>query len=719
MKSIKKIPYGPTYPPLTFNESNWEKDLELMAKADMDIVRVGDIGTWERIEVERGIIDLERLQRFYTLAAKYDIHVLLSTGTSSPPLWLAQDFPDVRIKSNRGELYPLGASYHWACVHHPAYQDASERYINELSKFAVKQPNHFGWQISNEIGFPFNPTRESGDIDLYCYCDHSKLRFQEWLEEKYGDIDRVTESWAWSTTNFVYKQWSDLFPPEALPKTWSSVTRWLDWRVFWQQAFTDHAAWEHSMIRVNDPDHPTSINTFNFKGYDRFGVYTGLDQWKKSEVVDHIGYDLYPGSGHKLATRPEHSSMFLDHGRSVSYYAGSDFWIHEIESGPIGGWLLGPDHKTGEKDILNMCFETLGHDAKLLIYMPWREWLFQPLRWGALVDLQINPTPRYDAAALVGRYIKQNSSFLKKARVQKGEIALLESKNNATVLRGMGQEDQLFQAQRGAYRAFWEKGFRVDFISEKQLLTGKANDYKVICLPLMGLISVDLAQSLKSYVKKGGVLVGFARCGTLDEKGWYHPELPIPDLGDVFGIDSIEADHRNDINILLNGHSYRSWINRDVVYPRESTEILAKFEDGLPAVTLSQYGKGFGIYLATQADGGYLNPQAGVISGAIELISNRTDLSPAVSINYDNKIGREIDPHILDTPERTEILVTNYSEIPREVDLSLVEPKRKVLNIRLGIIDQKLLDIKPTDAEINISFKLDPKEVQIISIDWQ
>lgn len=213
MKGIKEVPYGSTYPPLTFEESGWEQDLELMAKADMDIVRVGDIGTWERIEVEKGIIDLEKLQRFYTLAAKYDIYVLLSTGTCTPPLWLVQDFPDVRIKSSRGELYPLGASYHWACVHHPAYQDASERYIDELSKFAVKQPNHYGWQISNEIGFPFNPTRESGEIDLYCYCDHTKLHFQQWLEEKYGNIDRVTEAWAWSTTNFVYRQWSDLFPP--------------------------------------------------------------------------------------------------------------------------------------------------------------------------------------------------------------------------------------------------------------------------------------------------------------------------------------------------------------------------------------------------------------------------------------------------------------------------------------------------------------------------
>ena len=174
MKDIREIPYGPTYSPLVYEESSWEKDLALMAKADMDIIRVGDIGTWERIEVDKGIYDFEKLQRFYTQAAAHDIHVLLGSGTGTPPLWLAKQYPDVRIKSSRGEQYPLGASYQWACVHHPGYLEACEGYITELSKFAIKQVNHFGWQITNEIGFPFNPTRESGDIDLFCYCDHTK-----------------------------------------------------------------------------------------------------------------------------------------------------------------------------------------------------------------------------------------------------------------------------------------------------------------------------------------------------------------------------------------------------------------------------------------------------------------------------------------------------------------------------------------------------------------
>jgi beta-galactosidase len=105
------------------------------------------------------------------------------------------------------------------------------------------------------------------------------------------------------------------------------------------------------LIKSEIPDHPTSINTFNFESYDRFGSVTGLDQWQLVKKVDHIGYDLYPGRGNKLASRPEHTSMFLDHGRSVANITGREFWLHEVESGPIGGWVMGPDHRTDAADI--------------------------------------------------------------------------------------------------------------------------------------------------------------------------------------------------------------------------------------------------------------------------------------------------------------------------------------------------------------------------------
>jgi len=715
----KAIPYGATYSPLTFAESYWDKDLELMAAADMNLLRIGDIGTWERIEVEEGRYDLETLERFYSLAASYGLQVMIGTGTCTPPLWLAQKHPEVRIKSSRGERYPLGASYHWACIHHPAFSEASRKYIAVLGQFAVRQPNHFGWQITNEIGFPFNPTRESGDIDLYCYCDHSQEQFRRWMKDKYGAIERVTEAWTWSTSNFVYQDWEDLFPPEALPKTWSSVARWLDWRLFWQDAFVEHAAQEHAWIRQADPDHPTSINTFNFKGYDRFGTFTGLDQWKIAQEVDHIGYDLYPGSGRKLATRPEHSSIFLDHGRSVSRSAGSDFWVHEIESGPIEGWLLGPDHMTDGKDIQNMCLECLGHDAKLLVYMPWREWEFMPLRWGALVDLEGETTPRLDAAAQIGSYLKENAAFLRQARVPRGEVALLESKPNAIFLRGIGQEDELFQAQRGAYRAYWEAGYRVDFITEDQLAAGQADDYPVICAPLLGLVSAELARALKSYVSGGGSLVGFARLGTVNERGWYHKGLPIPALGDVFGLDGIEADHRDDLSIDLDGKTYQSWLNRDLLYPRKGTEILGVFGDGLPAVTLNQLGAGWGLYLATQADSGYLYPENRVLKEAIRLLGDRAGIAPYLSFSYPDREHREIDPHLLETADRTEVLITNYAAKEKKVEIALRETRREVKAAWKGLTDRKQCQIKQSAVDVRFSLTLPGKEVQIVTIEWQ
>ncbi len=244
------------------------------------------------------------LGRFYTLAGEYGLKILLSNGASCPPLWLKTQYPDVSLLSSRGERYPLGSSYHWACIHHPGYLQALEKYTLQLAHFAVQFPNHFGWQITNEIGFPFMPAREQNELGLYCYCAHCQDKFQQWLKVKYSSLDNLTEAWSWSTTNFVYNQWEEAVGPESLPASWSGVTRWIDWRLFWQNAFAKYAGWQHDLIRQVDPDHPTSINTFNFKGFDRFGSFMGLDQWQIAEQVDHIGYDLYPGSGNKLKSRP-------------------------------------------------------------------------------------------------------------------------------------------------------------------------------------------------------------------------------------------------------------------------------------------------------------------------------------------------------------------------------------------------------------------------------
>ena len=689
-----------------------------MQQAGMNLIRLGDVhGSWDLIEPRPGEYRLDMLDRFYRQAADYEIEILISTGASGPPLWLAQKYPDVTLLNSRGERYPLGASYHWVCISHPGYRSALVNYIQKLLEFTARHDNHFGWQITNEIGFPFLPPRGEDSLNLFCYCEDCQSAFQNWVKKKYGTLAALTKAWAWGTTYYVYNDWSEVFPPESPPSAWASVTRWLDWRLFWQFAFSNFAGWQHDLLKEKDPEHPTSINTFNFKGYDRFGVYTGLDQWQLAEKVDHIGYDLYPGSGNKLVSRPEHTSMFLDHGRSVAQTTGRDFWLHEIESGPIGGWVMGPDHRTDALDIYQYCIEGFGHDAKLMLYMPWREWDYQPLHWGALVDLDGNPTPRLQAAEDIGKFIQKYGEKLMAASVPPAQTAILESKKNAIFFNGVNQDEDLFAAQRGAYRAIWEKGFAVDFINPKVLNQGGGLRYRQIMLPMMGLVDPDTAHSLVEYVNQGGLLVGFARCATLDAKGWFYHQMPYPPLGETFGIEHIEPDLLENQQIHFNGAVYSGYWNRDLLTLNPATEILATFTDGQPAVTLHRYGKGFACYIATQADMAHLNASPSLLSDILSWVHERIGMKPRVAVVEPAMMNREIDPHILDLPHETFLLVTDYLNETKQVKM-VFNDHRKAKSAKIIFPVPQPLNWHQHDDQLSLIFTNESKEVKIIQIVW-
>jgi beta-galactosidase len=717
---LSEFPYGCSYSPMIFSEEAWEKDLANMQSASMNLVRIGDVhGSWDRIEPRPGELQLDRLNRFYEMANRYGISILLSTGASSPPLWLAHQHPDVVILSNTGERYPLGASYHWACIHHPAFREAAQKYTYHLASFAIQHPNHFGWQITNEIGFPFMPLHHADHIPLYCYCDHCQIRFRDWVREKYTSLDMLNEAWSWGTTNLVCNAWEEIFPPKSTPDSWSGVTRWIDWRLFFQDAFASFVGWQHETIRKIDTDHPTSVNTFNFKSFDRFGTLMGLDQWKIAQKTDHIGYDLYPGSGNKLASRPEHNSIFLDHGRSVSESVQRDFWIHEIESGPIGGWIMGPEYDTDEQDILNYVVECLGHNAKLLLYMPWREWHYQPLRWGALVDLDGNITPRLDSAAHIGKTIQEQADFLRNAHTSPAEALMIESKPNAIFFHGVDQEELLFKAQRGAYRAFWDLGFQVDFIDANLVSLDRLTRYKMVCLPMMGLLDDSLAEILERYVNHGGMLFGFARCGTLDQQGWYQHPLPLRSLANIFGIETLHAGIINGQSIQFENQTYQAHINRDIISIKDDTQVLAYFSDGLPAVSLHHSGKGAGIYLATQADSGNLDPKSSLLTDVVRTVSNQAGIVPIMG--FDDPLPRAagMDPHLLENGNKTMVLISNYATDQIATKFWMRMNGRRLKEARQLYPEQKLLHCVHSDNKLGIPINFKAKEVMILELTWE
>ena len=659
---MDKFFYGASYYPLFREESDWEEEMKMIAETGLNFIRTAELfNSWDRIQPKPDKYNFAWLDKIFDLAAKYDIQILLGTGTASPPLWLKHKYEDVQIVSNSGQSYPTNASYTWACPHHFGYRKEAEKLIRTLAKRYGDHSALLAWHIHNEIGFPFMPIREGAGMDIYCYCDHSVAEFQDWVKDKYGSLDKLNDAWQYTATNTADYDWKKVDPPKSKPKSWSSVTRWLDWRLFWQDSFADFVGWQDELLEEIDPDHPTTTNIFWLKSQDRFGVLMGLDQRQMAEKVDYIGYDLYPGSGDKLQERPEYNSILMDHVKSIARANNIEYWVPELEGGPIGGWALGPEHNTKAKHFLRNAFQCIGHGTKLICQHAWHEWRQQPIHWGAIVDLEGKPTERTEAAAEIADFAAKNEDFLLNAAPPEGEIAILTSRKNEIILNGMGVEDFLFKAIRGAYRTFWELGYEVEFITPKDLRSGDISAYKAIYMPFMMTMEEDLSLQLDRYVKDGGVLFATAKNGYINEQGWYTYNRPVGNLKETFGIEVVEIEQKT-LPVTVNGRTYQGYWHQEKIN-KVGAEEIATYTTDEPAVTINSRGEGWGVYITTHPDVGYIEEDSFLLWELIDKVSQRTGLQPEMSLEYAGRKHREIDFHRLKSNQKSEemIIFTNYS----------------------------------------------------------
>ena len=75
-------------------EGAWETDAQLMVKAGINVVRIGE-HSWGLCEREEGKFKFDWLQRVMDIMAKRGIKVVLGTPTAAPPVWLAKKHPEI------------------------------------------------------------------------------------------------------------------------------------------------------------------------------------------------------------------------------------------------------------------------------------------------------------------------------------------------------------------------------------------------------------------------------------------------------------------------------------------------------------------------------------------------------------------------------------------------------------------------------------------------
>lgn len=646
--------YAAGYYPLAHDPSDWERDLKNMKDAGITLIRTAEIFCgWDQLEPEQGKFEFEWLDKFFDLCGENEMHILLGTGTATPPYWLHERYNNVNIVDNTGKAYPNNVSYSWACLNHPGYREEAKLYIETIVNRYKNHPSLYAYQIHNEIGFPFMP-HAGGSMSVYCYCSHCRAKYKKWLAERYDhDIDKLNYAYSWNATHTRYQNFQQVEPPEAAPSAWSSLTRWIDWRTFWMEEVADFVKWQNDIIKTSDKKHPTCTNTFFMKSQDPFGVLMGLDPFKIAKNVDVIGFDIYPGSGNKADRKPEFSSMCLDMSRSAAQAAGKDFWLLETESGPINGWVMGPDRNVTGSDIWRNNFDAIGHGCKLNLYQGFREWDYQPIHWGGLVDLDGQRTKRYYDALEIGRTLHKIEEIVQKGHAQKPKAAIMISSENAIIMQGIGQESFLVKAVSGAYKAFWNCEIPVDFITPQLIADGKAKDYKLIYTPLMAQVKKKTADMLVAFVADGGTLLGSARLGMLGERGWLNHTIPCFGLRDVFGISSFEAESNISPELNYKDCKYTGCWHREYIETlAEDVKVMAEFADGTPAITSHNYGKGMACYIATHSDMGLWDNNSPLLESILTDLSAELNLGGALNTGCALKT-RGFDFHVVEDGNET------------------------------------------------------------------
>ena len=86
------LAYGADYNPEQFDDATFERDLELMRQAQVNMVSLG-IFSWTRLEPSEGNYRLDWLEQIIDRLWQAGISVDLATATASPPAWLGRPLP--------------------------------------------------------------------------------------------------------------------------------------------------------------------------------------------------------------------------------------------------------------------------------------------------------------------------------------------------------------------------------------------------------------------------------------------------------------------------------------------------------------------------------------------------------------------------------------------------------------------------------------------------
>ena len=638
---------GAAWYPEQWPESRWNADLDLMQKAHLHVVRVGEFA-WTALEPSEGEYELDWLERAINLAGQHGIYVILGTPSAGPPVWMATKYPDILITDANGKQY-TGATRNRSNWNSERYKRFVREMDLQLSKRFGHNPYVIGWQIDNEY------SSQSYDAD-------TQAQFHTWLQHRYGTIEKLNAAWTTAYNNQTYSAFDQVPLVEGARD--NSPGLWLDSKRFISDSLRAYQRVQIDAIRKY-ADTSQKITTNMMRFYGLFDGYTvGQD-------LDIIGLDNPQVSGQ---FDPIEMAPPQDLIRGIK---DRNYWIMETTAGPRGGGNASIQLDKGA--MRDSVWADIGLGADLVSYWQWRDALNGgEQNHGALVDVDGEPDPIYAEWSQIGSEFEKAGPALTGTTVDSSVAILYSYPSRWTIdWQKMNPKYDPIEALMSYYTPLHELGYTIDIAPPERDLS----KYKLVIAPTLNVLTQAEADNLERYVKHGGHLVLGQRSAMKDKHNSRWPQRQPGPLASLLGArieqytalespvdtsgvwgeakDQLFAEqltsHTDDVKVLMRYHAPHSWL------------------DGQPAAVTRKIGNGSFTYVGVWLD------EAGM-KRAVQWMLNEINLQPDVfavpkGVDVYKRTGRDHDIFIVGNTSHSAQIIA----LPTEMKNVLTgEPVRSI-----------------------------------------